>query len=525
MKRRWTGTLFLLLILAAATVVRVWRLSSIPLGLHNDEAWTGLNAREVLRDGWIGPYLYPSGCGQPAGPVYFTALLFTVERQTTFNLRLSMALIGIATIAFTYLAVREMFDRATALVSAALLVSMPWHLHLSRTAFMVGAWPCIQMAAVWAVFRARRQPGIWRYAGAGVLMGLGVYSYNAYPLSVPVVALPLLYDLVAARRPGDRRRAVISIALVAAMAMLVARSMIRYAERHDEYFSRQHSVSVFFNGDWPNSGWPARAGIIAARGSEWGRGLLFGGRSDWGDALGAPGHPLLDPLTSAAAAIGIALAIRGWRRPACGVLLAAVLVLPFGALLTIGDGLFRRTFGLAPFIAALAALPLARLWQWVGPYRAAPRIGVRLAIGLAMAAATAENLWSYFVPLQKTTEVRTVFSYQLDAAARFLKAQVPTDTPIYLYSNRWAANFESIRWYVPDHQILDRSREFRRDVPSDAAVQLDADSTKPAVFLLLGNYLDLVGDLRARYPNAEVYEQERDGEILFRAVSLRSVSP
>ena len=95
----WRALLVPALIVLGAAALRVWRLDAVPLGLHNDEAWTGIGARAVLHEGWIGPYLYPSGLGQPAGPVYLTALLFLVLPQTTFTLRLSMALLGVAAVA------------------------------------------------------------------------------------------------------------------------------------------------------------------------------------------------------------------------------------------------------------------------------------------------------------------------------------------------------------------------------------------------------------------------------------------
>lgn len=186
MSRATRVDVLLVVIVAGAALLRTWQLGTVPLGLHNDEAWTGINAREVLADGYIGPYLYPSGLGQPSGPAYFTALLFTLLPQSTFTLRLSMALLGIATVALTYTAGRAMFDRTTGLFAAALLAIMTWHLHLSRTAFMVNAWPCIEMAIVWRLFRARARArsSVWEYAGVGALIGLGVYTYNADRKSV-----------------------------------------------------------------------------------------------------------------------------------------------------------------------------------------------------------------------------------------------------------------------------------------------------------------------------------------------------
>ena len=515
----WRALLVPALIVLGAAALRVWRLDAVPLGLHNDEAWTGIGARAVLREGWVGPYLYPSGLGQPAGPVYLTALLFLVLPQTTFTLRLSMALLGVAAVALTYGAVRAMFDRTTALFAAVLLAIMPWHLQLSRTAFMVNAWPCIEMAVLWALFRVRARPSAWGFAGVGVLIGVGIYTYNAYPLFLPVAATPLAYDLIGAAPGVERRRQLKRIAIVAVAALFAIGLMVDYAARHEEYFWHQHDVSVFFTDAWQAAPWPERIQMIATRGAEWGRGLLFGGRPDNGDGLGASGHPLLDPLTSSAALVGLVMAARFWRRPACGVLLAAVIVLPLGALLTIEDGLYRRTLGLAPFIAVAAALPLAWIWQYAGHQRGVARMVLPAAIVLAVAGAAARNAYAYFGPLQANEQIAYVFPYQIDAAARAL-AQLPPDAAVFLYSERWGARFETIKWFAPGRRVIDRSREFRKGNAAAAPLDLRIDPRRPNAFVLLGHYLDLVDTLRAQYPNARVEEGERDGELLYRIVRV-----
>jgi 4-amino-4-deoxy-L-arabinose transferase-like glycosyltransferase len=519
MTRASRGDVLLVLIVATAAALRTWQLGTVPLGLHNDEAWTGINAREVLRDGYIGPYLYPSGLGQPSGPAYFTALLFALLPQSTFILRLSMALFGIATVALTYAAGRVMFDRTTALFAAALLAIMPWHLHLSRTGFMVNAWPCIEMAILWLLFRARARArsSLWEYAAVGALIGLGVYTYNAYPLFVPVVAVPFAYDWVAARASGHRRAWLVRTAAAAATALWATVLMVHYAARHPEYFWHHEQVSVLHADEWRAAGWPQRADLLAVRGAEWARGVFLGGRPDNGDGLGGSGHPLLDPLTGAAALIGLVMALRNWRRPASGVLLAAALVLPLGALLTVGDGLYRRTFGLVPFIALLAALPLAELWQRALRGRGAWRVAVAGAVLLAVAVAGAHNAYAYFGPLQRGPHIPAIYPYQVDAAARAV-ARLPPGTIAYFYSDRWGAGFETIRWLAPEAVLVDRSREFRQDIDRAAPLQLTADPSRPSAFVLLGSYLGVTDELRARYPEAVVSEEKGGEEVLYRVV-------
>src|SRR5687768_12446094 len=140
-----------LTLLAAA--VRIWRLDAVPPGLHGDEALTGLDALRIQREGWIGPYV-GSALGQPTGPLYWTALVLRVFGDGVFNVRLAMALVGIATVPVAYFAVRQMFDRQVAVIAAALLAVMTWHLAFSRTAFMVISWPLMELVVIGLLFAA-----------------------------------------------------------------------------------------------------------------------------------------------------------------------------------------------------------------------------------------------------------------------------------------------------------------------------------------------------------------------------------
>ena len=91
----------------------------------------------VAQHGWIAPYV-KSALGQPTGPLYLTAAALRDSCRTrTFTLRFSMALFGIATIPLAYFAFRSMFGRTVAAFAALLLAVMTWHLHLTRTGFMV----------------------------------------------------------------------------------------------------------------------------------------------------------------------------------------------------------------------------------------------------------------------------------------------------------------------------------------------------------------------------------------------------
>jgi asparagine N-glycosylation enzyme membrane subunit Stt3 len=104
------------------------------------------------------------------------------------------AILGVAAIPLMFMACSLMYGRTTAVFAALLLLAMTWHLHLSRMGFMVIGWPMMEVLTLWALWLAFKRRSLWLYALAGLCLGLGVYTYNAYLLFVPVpfVALALL---------------------------------------------------------------------------------------------------------------------------------------------------------------------------------------------------------------------------------------------------------------------------------------------------------------------------------------------
>ena len=171
------------LLTIVAGVVRIYRVSEVPGGLHGDEALTGLDALRIVQEGWIGPYA-GSALGQPSGALYFTALLFKLSEPSIFILHLSMALLGVAGVPAAYLLFRIGFGRWVALFGTVALTFSYWHLFYSRSAYIVISMPLMTTLAAAAVLIALRSSTRWAWLAAGILLGLtfvlGVYSYAGY---------------------------------------------------------------------------------------------------------------------------------------------------------------------------------------------------------------------------------------------------------------------------------------------------------------------------------------------------------
>ncbi|MEX2227819.1 MAG: glycosyltransferase family 39 protein [Dehalococcoidia bacterium] len=506
---------------AFTAAMRLWRLDSVPLGLHGDEAWTGLDARRILDEGWIGVYV-DSALGQPTGPIYFAALLFTFLPETTFTVRFSMALLGIATIPLAYLAFSRMFNRTVGVFGAVILAVMTWHLHLGRTGFMVISWPFMEVAvllALWLAFKHRR-PELFVLAGS--LTGLGVYTYNAYLLFVPVAFVPVAWMLFEQRNRTDRLRALYLAFAFAAVALLFALPLLRFMQEDSELYERhQRVVGVTHSEGWDDGSLADKADVLWDRAREWHNGLILGDRPDQGDGMAEFGLPPVEPVIYFLALAGLGIAIWNIRRKEYAVCVAAVLILPWGALLTVNDGLFRRTLGLAPFLALLAAIPLAMLWD-VLRERRRDVIGVA---GMALVAAVpayagAQATYDYFGPAQDTFTMRVVYPYQLEAATEVMD-DLPRDTYIYFYSDRWRLTYETVRFLAPDVVGEDRSREYgsAADMP-DSEVRYDIDREGRVAFVVMGDYLRDMDRIMRTHRGGRLIESTRDDEVLFRAYVL-----
>ena len=492
-----------------AAAARLWEIGELPQGFHGDEAWTGFDAKRIVAEGWIGPYV-TSALGQPTGPLYVTAALFTFLPDEVWTIRLSMALFGIAAVPATYAAARVMFNAMTATIAALLLSVMVWHLHLSRVGFMVISWTFFEMLALWLLYLGMRRRSVWLMAAAGGAAGLGVYTYNAYLLFLPLPFVAVAWEWARADRAG--RQWLLGGGLVAAASMtFAALPMVTYViENPAEYREHQRVVSVLESPEWKDAGFTGKSDILWDRGRELYRGLFEGTRPDYGDGMGSEGFPIVNPIVALLAIGGLALCIAKIRSGPHAVLIAACLILPFGALLTTGDGLYRRTLGLAPFIAMLAAIPLDELWKRSAGRQAGWRYAAAGATALVVAYAGWRGMYDYFGPMQDTLVMRFTFAAELEDASRYIDT-LPEDTIIHFYSDRWSYRYETREYLAPLHYGYDRSLEFAPDRSMVGQIDYEPLRASNVAWVFLGAYRGFSQNVIERYPGGVVTEGRRDG--------------
>ncbi|HEY8597582.1 MAG TPA: glycosyltransferase family 39 protein [Thermomicrobiales bacterium] len=501
----WEGSAVAAIVLVAL-LLRTYHLTTVPLGLHGDEATTGLESVRILREGNIGPYSLDA-LGQPTGPFYLIALAERLLGNTILAVRIVPALLGTLTVLALFCVVRRSYGTAAALAGAALLATQGWHLHFSRIGFPLVAWPLVAVLTVGALVEALRRND-WRWWGlAGLCLGLGVYSYNSHPLFIAITGLFVGLAVGAGwwRARGTRGalwRLVPVLALPIVLG-LVALPLLRYAaDPINDYTGHVRVVSVTNTAAWRElPGFPPRARFLADRYGAYWQQSCCEPRVDGADGSGTT--PILPPPLLALAVAGAAIGCCQRRgRPLALFGVCVALLLPLSAAMTM-DGAARRTFALAPFVALFAGLaltwPLTQVRAYLGAARGRtiflPTLGLAAAAIVAVLAQGAID--GYFGHFARSSEARWTFAVEMVDASRYL-ATLPPESQTYFYPGRWPADHEIRRYFAPGVAIEERG--LHPDLRDELAITEGADTV---VFLFMGDHLAQIDAVRVRYPGGQ----------------------
>ncbi len=507
-------------VVAVAAALRLYGLAVLPDGMHGDEAVVGLEAQRIIRDGDIGPYS-PLAAGQPAGPIYLVALSLELFGHTLWAVRIVPALAGIATVPLLYFVVRRSFDGTTAVVSAALLATMSWHIHFARIGFPLECWLLVTVAATGALVEAMRSALVeamrsaqvrW-WLAAGGLTGLGIYVYNGHLLFVALLAL---FVVGAALWPGRRtwQMRLAGPAMFLGTVMLVALPMFVWASNPaNHYASHFERDTITSSADWKRLDGPVeRVRFVAERyGTFWKR-LSFEPRLDTVDGTGVTAIVPALMLLTAAGGVVLALGTCQRRNTLAVIGLLIVVVAPLASALTV-DGLARRTFEMAPMIALFAAITLVEGVRLAARWRPAMR---RVSLGGAMLVGgiiVFQNVYGYFGQFAGSDGEEWVFAKDLSEASAYMDS-LPAGHYVYFLSERWSQSYETRRFLAPDVRAEDRSERF-----GQYGLGVEWQKGQP-VFVLLGRYMDELPRLQKLYPYGHIVRGGSDSQPTFIAYEV-----
>ncbi len=502
-KNRWE-LLFVGVCTAIAAFLRVYRLAELPPGLHGDEALTGLDALRIVNEGWIGPYV-GSALGQTTGPFYLTAFIFKLAEPTLFTVRLSMAILGIATVPLAYLFFRVGFGRWVAVFATIALVFEYWHLYYSRTAFPLISMPLMTSLGGLAVLLAIRSARRWPWFVTGLVLGAGVYTYGVYPFFLLAVAIVLLIQMALCRVRW--REHLVRYSLGAFGFVLVAIPMIQFAiTSPEQYFG--HTRIVLLTRDPQFVEADNKAAVVAGRVWDAATLLIRHPHRDGSDASG--GRGTLSPALALLAYAGLVFALMKWRSPPH--LLAALAVI-FGLAVisytAINWGDMRRSILAVPFVYGLAGIAAQqatvlgrRFWGSKG------YVAAMVGVSIVLAFSIVSTLSYYFGGYGE--EDASQWTFAKDFIDGIGAAHGLGDPGIiYFYSARMSYNYETRQYLYPDTPGVDRSREF-------GAFSLEKRDDGPVTYLFFPPYTGELEEVKQMYPGGtEVWGHNSRGALQF----------
>jgi 4-amino-4-deoxy-L-arabinose transferase-like glycosyltransferase len=363
MRNEWV---LLGLITLVAILFRFYGLNAIPLGLHSDEAFNGYEATRVLGERTLFIF-FEEELGEEPMHIHLIALLFSLFGESTLVIRATSALVGVVTVPFLYLLVKELFPvkddgsspSPLGLMAALWLALSYWHVSYSRLGMEPIMLPLFIIATSYFFWRAFKSGRKLHYLLAGLFIGLSLYIYRAARL-VPFVFLVYIICYVLLTRRLNKQLFVRSLILFA-VAFLVFAPLGYFALTHpDVYFSRAGDVSIF-NPEL-NQGSPLQALITSTARTMASFHLL----PDPNWRQNPAGRPLLDPITGLFFLVGLGIVLFRWRRPNYLFLLVWLFVMALPAVLTVsGIPHSSRSIGLLPVACILPAIGLYEATEWL----------------------------------------------------------------------------------------------------------------------------------------------------------------
>ena len=518
---RWADLIVVVGLTLLAAGLRFWALGDIPQGIHGDEAQVGMDARRVLADGWIGPYT-PAALGQPSGHAYLTAPAVELFGSTAFAVRLPFAIVATAAVPLTYVLFRLLANRPVAVIAAFLLAVSLWHLHYSRTAHWPITYPTVALGVLvlWAL--ALRSGRWYWFAAAGALLGLGLYTYNIYPIFVIAFAVWVgVYTLVfkrgAAFLPWARK-----VALAAVISVVVGLPLFIYmADPANDYFGHYRGYynlySVLQSKAFLEADTWGKVEVVTGQVERFVGAYVWRGIPDFIDGASPDRRPMLDSVSVALMAVGAVLALWRWRETPHLMTLLMVAIIPLTTVLQT-NAIYRGPLGVAPFLAFLTALPLSLAWRNAVSLEGVWRPVAYGGVAIVMLIIAYTNLNAYFGSWARSDLFPWVYARQISDAAEYAGSQ-PGQPYVYFYAARWTWNYETRQYLAEDSRGEDRSREF------GGGLRFDVDRSREALVILIPPYHEFASYIEGIHPGGRRHVQRDGEETVFIAYHLPALRP
>lgn len=503
-----------------ALVVRVWNLGEVPYGMHGDELVLAGDAQRFL-DGerldtwvWAKAMIY----------VGWMALILRIGDTDIGTIRLASATLGTAIVPAGYLLVRSLFPFRVAILSAAMLALSLWFVMQSRIAFPMVSAILFGTLAMYLAVSAVRHRRWWLAALAGVVLGLGLYTYKLFLIYLAgfwgVSVLALLIS------PELRRQKYVWI-ILGVSALVSLRLLTHYIADFDRVVLENLDV------EYGRGSALSPEGLLEVPGLVLHAVLLVNNPVSGGSIDASPRVPIVSLVPAMFFWLGLGVSLLLIRQSKYQLLLAGWMIGMIPILVVPGSEGRRYLFGIFFVLVivsigfnAVLSLVIDTVRRELSP-RINPEMTRRIGYGTTAALAaifiTLFTLTSFldFNYWRNSGDLRWFFSQDNIRAFEFIET-VGDESEIRYYSVRLPFNSRERRLVAPDAVGIDGGEHHGGDGTIWSGGALRGDT----VFVFLDEYLGLGSELEAAYPSArKVSEHVRDNETVYVAYLIQPHAP
>lgn len=302
--REWLAVVALLLL---AFALRTIDLTRVPPGLHNDEVVAAKLAERVMNGDIL--LFYPDDTGSEPLHYFVSGLVMRLWGSSVWALRWTSVILSLIAACVIWALARRLFGPLVALVALGGFAATFWTVQFGRIVSPVVIMVPLVSLSAYLFWRGRDSRGRreWLfYTLSGVSLGAAILAYTA-PRIIPAVFV--IFGLYAAlTHRAQWKRWLGSVAVVAAVSVLVAAPMFIYLGQHPEFDQLD-----FFDIDRPLR--ELRQGnvlpVIETSLQTLGMFSFVGDPLPYYDV---PDRPVLEPFGSILLLIGLLVCVWNWRR-------------------------------------------------------------------------------------------------------------------------------------------------------------------------------------------------------------------
>ena len=246
--RQYRGVLLaMLLIMLFATAFRTWNLAAHPLEMTDDHVEKILDAG-LVRDG-LRPIFFANNGGREPFQMYAIALASYVPGLgiNHFTIKVVAVLESLLTIPVLFWMGYELLQvknkrlrLLTGLLLAAFVAVSYWHVAVTRLGLRIVLTPLITALLLIYLARGIRRNQRADFIKAGLILGFGLYTYQAVRMLPLVIVIAVLVAIIVRARGWQARlQYVVNLSSLVMISFVIFLPMFHYSVEHPDLFWRR----------------------------------------------------------------------------------------------------------------------------------------------------------------------------------------------------------------------------------------------------------------------------------------------